>query len=122
MVGVLLQEGAADPNPGLGFALRLAPEVAGQQRAAEGQSMQVTSLLPQPSLSGHRPYIHYVGSLTTPPCSEAVQWFVMTDIVTIPSGQIKQFQQFADKATGPGRGNSRPLQPLNGRGFDYQFI
>ena len=122
VVGVMLQEGPAEPNPALAFALRLAPDAAGQTQSAEGQSMQLTSILPRPSPSGHRPYIHYVGSLTTPPCSEAVQWFVMTDIVTIPSSQVKQFQQYADKANPGLRANARPLQPLAGRTLDYQYL
>ena len=121
VVGVLLQEGPSEPNPALQFALRLAPEDAGQERAATGQSMQVDTILPQLNENGHRPYIHYVGSLTTPPCSEAVQWFVMTDTVTIPSSQVVQFQEFAGKANGV-RANSRPLQPLMGRSLDYQYL
>ncbi|KAL3135620.1 hypothetical protein ABBQ38_006101 [Trebouxia sp. C0009 RCD-2024] len=122
VVGVLLQEGPSEPNPALQFALRLAPEAAGEEQAATGQSMQIDTILPRPNEGGHRPYIHYVGSLTTPPCSEAVQWFVMTETVTIPSSQVVQFQEFAGK-TNPGvRANARPLQPLMGRSLDYQYL
>lgn len=122
VVGVLMQEGPSEPNPALQFALRMGPDAAGQQQPADGQSMQVDTLLPRPNEGGHRPYIHYVGSLTTPPCSEAVQWFVMTDTVTIPSSQVVAFQEYADKANPGLRANSRPLQPLMGRSLDYQYL
>ena len=121
VIGVLLQAGDAEPNPALQFALKLAPDTAGSSQAAGQQSMQLNSLLPE-EVDDHRPYVHYVGSLTTPPCSEDVQWFVLADTVTIPNSQVTQFQQFADKASAP-RGNARPLQPRNGRKFDYaQFL
>ena len=81
--------------------------------------MQLEALLPQQEASGHRPYIHYVGSLTTPPCSEDVQWFVFADTVTIPGSQVDQFQQYADKANPGLRANARPLQPTNNRTVDY---
>ena len=46
VVGVLLQEGPSEPNPALQFALRLAPEAAGEGQAATGQSMQIDTILP----------------------------------------------------------------------------
>ncbi len=122
VIGVMLQEGTSDPNPAVRFALENVPEAAGQEKSAGQQSMQLQSLLPQPESNGHRPYIHYVGSLTTPPCSEEVQWFVFTDIVVIPGRQVEQFQQFADRANLGVPANARPLMPLNNRSLDYSFL
>ena len=51
---------------------------------------------------------HYIGSLTTPPCSENVQWMVLRDMVTLSADQIKAFSS----RIGP---NNRPTQPLNTR-------
>ena len=62
--------------------------------------------------------MHYSGSLTTPPCSEGVDWFVFTNSIRIPDSQILDFMSFV----GEGRTiatNSRPLQPLNKRQVDY---
>jgi Eukaryotic-type carbonic anhydrase len=57
----------------------------------------VLSLLPQPQRSGRRPHVHYVGSLTTPPCSEGVDWFVFADTVGVTDSQVA-----ADEAGGGG--------------------
>ncbi|KAL0021096.1 hypothetical protein WJX79_005356 [Trebouxia sp. C0005] len=119
VVAVLLEEGPSPPNPALQFALSLAPEASHEQQTADQQPMQLESLLPQQQANGHRPYIHYVGSLTTPPCSEDVQWFVFADTVAVPGSQVHQFQQYADKANPGLRANARPLQPINNRTVDY---
>lgn len=59
-------------------------------------------------LPGSRGYWTYMGSLTTPPCTEGVRWFVMEQPVTISTDQLKEF-------TGLFGINSRPLQEKNDR-------
>jgi carbonic anhydrase len=46
------------------------------------------TLLPRSSM-----HYRYVGSLTTPPCTEGVQWVVMTEPVTISDEDIAQFAE-----------------------------
>lgn len=50
----------------------------------------------------------YNGSLTTPPCSEGVKWFVLTTPIEMSQSQIGAFKAIFS-------GNNRPVQPLNGR-------
>ena len=50
----------------------------------------------------------YAGSLTTPPCSEAVSWVVMAEPTSASQAQV----DLSSKLHPP---NARPLQPLNGR-------
>jgi carbonic anhydrase len=50
----------------------------------------------------------YSGSLTTPPCTEGVSWFLMTLPITISAEQLAAFTDIID-------GNNRPVQPLNDR-------
>lgn len=73
-----------------------------------GQTVDVQALLPR---SGR--YAHYDGSLTVPPCTENVQWFVAlpesTSATELSAAQIAKLRS----ALGP-RSN-RPLQPANGR-------
>lgn len=50
----------------------------------------------------------YMGSLTTPPCTEGVIWVVMKDPISVSHGQMRIFDRLYPH-------NSRPLQALNGR-------
>ena len=53
----------------------------------------------------------YSGSLTTPPCSEGVQWLVLTEPIKISEKSLKKFSAII----GP---NARPVQPLRNRHID----
>jgi carbonic anhydrase len=44
-------------------------------------------------LPDSRTHYRYVGSLTTPPCTEGVQWIVMTEPVTISDEDMAQFAE-----------------------------
>ncbi|GAX73853.1 hypothetical protein CEUSTIGMA_g1303.t1 [Chlamydomonas eustigma] len=70
--------------------------------------------------SAYRPYLHYPGSLTTPPCSESVDWFVMVDPMSVSEAQVLSFMKFAGSRKTLGQ-NSRPIQPFLGRAFDYNL-
>ncbi len=54
-------------------------------------------------------YYHYVGSLTTPPCTEGVNWFVMKAPREAGKEQIEQIKNAMPA------NNFRPIQPLNDR-------
>ena len=53
-------------------------------------------------------YWTYMGSLTTPPCSEGVLWMVMKQPLPVSSEQVGIFSRLY-------RNNVRPVQPSNGR-------
>jgi len=59
-------------------------------------------------LPADRRYYQYMGSLTTPPCTEGVLWLVMKQPVGISREQLRLFTQLYSH-------NARPVQPLNGR-------
>lgn len=93
VIGVFVQEGAA--NPVLQAVL---DELAGRRGAAA--SLPIANLLPR-----DRDYYRYAGSLTTPPCTETVDWFVMNQPITASRDQIATLVRlYAD--------NARPVQPL----------
>ncbi len=58
-------------------------------------------------------YFHYSGSLTTPPCSEGVNWNIMTTLVEASPAQIEAFTSIFEKSV-------RPVQPLNDRKISLQ--
>lgn len=59
-------------------------------------------------LPTRREYFTYMGSLTTPPCSENVLWFVFRDTVQVSRDQIAVFSKIYPH-------NARPIQPTNTR-------
>jgi carbonic anhydrase len=48
---------------------------------------------PETFLPASRTHVRYVGSLTTPPCTEGVQWVVMDEPVTVSDEDIAQFAE-----------------------------
>lgn len=59
-------------------------------------------------LPADRGYFSYMGSLTTPPCTEDVLWLVMRQPVQVSAEQIATFARLY-------RNNARPIQPTFGR-------
>ncbi|HSD39809.1 MAG TPA: carbonic anhydrase family protein [Rhodocyclaceae bacterium] len=66
-------------------------------------SIQADEILP-----ANRDYFSYIGSLTTPPCTEGVLWLVMKQPVQLSAEQIDVFSRFYPN-------NARPLQAASGR-------
>jgi carbonic anhydrase len=66
-------------------------------------NMDMSQLLPT-----RRDYYTYMGSLTTPPCSEGVLWVVMKEAIEISAEQIDIFSRLYPM-------NARPLQKTSGR-------
>jgi carbonic anhydrase len=62
-------------------------------------------------------YYTYKGSLTTPPCTESVTYFVMKTPLGITQAQLDTVQTLFQKnaAFAKGNGNARVVQPLNNR-------
>jgi carbonic anhydrase len=55
-----------------------------------------------------RSYYTFLGSLTTPPCTEDVTWLVLKHPVSVSAAEIEQFSKLY-------RNDARPTQPLYGR-------
>ncbi len=79
------------------------PIERGQTNTVKNSRINAMDLLP-----ADRAYFSYSGSLTTPPCSEGVNWMVMATPVEISAKQVKQYTDLFPAST-------RPVQPLNGR-------
>ena len=109
VVATLLHASAGAPsNAALALALRSAPAVG--EEASVGALVQPSQLLPP---VGRRSHFRYKGSLTTPPCTENVEWFVMATPLEVPAAQVLAFQQLVGQHALAL--NARPLQPRNGR-------
>jgi carbonic anhydrase len=92
-----------DDNMALSEFWGAMPQQAGPPRVEARILINARDLLP--SDTG---YYRYMGSLTTPPCSEGVNWFVMREPVSISPAQIERFAAAVGE-------NARPVQPVNQR-------
>lgn len=102
VVGVLIEEGARNPG--------IAPLWA-QLGATPGNEtmVQIPAEFADHIFSGEATGIyHYAGSLTTPPCSEGVKWYVRKTPTQFSKDQIAAFTATYDH-------NNRPVQALNER-------
>ncbi|KAH7662826.1 Carbonic anhydrase alpha-class protein [Dioscorea alata] len=57
-------------------------------------------------------YYRYMGSLTTPPCTEGVVWTITNKFGTVSQSQIDLLKGAVDNSA---TNNARPLQPINSR-------
>ena len=101
VVAVLLDTGAA--NPLIDKVWTYMPLDDGDRVRMPADGLQLEELLPK-----DQRYYQFMGSLTTPPCSEGVLWMVLKTPMTISKAQLKLFTQLYPN-------NARPVQPVNAR-------
>ena len=66
-------------------------------------------------------YYRWDGSLTTPPCTEGVRWFLLKQEETVCEAQVQSLRQTLRAMQGVNY-NSRAVQPLNNRTvFELEF-
>ncbi len=100
VLGVLLRSGQA--NAALQPIWNAMPHQEGPERVS-GARIDPAALLPE--VNAH---YRYMGSLTTPPCSEGITWTIYRDAIEASPEQIGQFAAlFAN--------NARPAQAPNRR-------
>ena len=100
VLGVLIEEGAE--NATLAPLWRSLPRKADESGEAR-LALDTAALLPT-----DRHVLRYSGSLTTPPCSEGVQWVVFRQPIALSHAQIAAFAEVIGD-------DHRPVQSANGR-------
>ena len=101
VVAVLLERG--NENPFIQTLWNYMPLEKNAPVSPPSAMVDLNALLP-----ASRNYYTYMGSLTTPPCSEGVLWLVMKQPVQVSPEQINIFSRLY-------RNNARPIQPSSGR-------
>lgn len=102
VVGLLFQSGEASRD--LSMFAESSPREVGKQSSFEHPLSEVLAI----PLSNITTYYRYNGSLTTPPCSEGLRWFVIPVAATISAEQISWYiELIGADARGP--------QPMNAR-------
>ena len=101
VVAVLLTAGQA--HAAIENIWNTMPGTPGRTRERPEVQFNPLALLP-----ADRAYYSFQGSLTTPPCTEGVQWLVLKTPVELAREQIVHFNALYPM-------NARPLQPANDR-------
>jgi carbonic anhydrase len=102
VVGILIKRGKH--NAALDRILSDPPKKSGEKKDV-AVSFDPNTLLPLDHF-----YFKYSGSLTTPPCSEGIQWYVLKSPIEADEKQIRAFTSI------PGFDHTaRPIQPLGSR-------
>ncbi|MBR0829221.1 carbonic anhydrase family protein [Bradyrhizobium manausense] len=100
VVGVLMAEGK--PNAAFSQIVKSMPVKEGPAVKADA-GFNPSALLPQ-----KLGYYRYTGSLTTPPCSEIVEWLVLADPISVAATDVAAFAKLYPM-------NARPVQKDNRR-------
>ena len=110
VVGVLMNI-SDDSSILVDSIMNLAPVAVGENEM-EDVTFNAQQLLPE-----NRSYYMYAGSLTTPPCTEGVRWFVMRNPVAVSTAAVRQLHTIISNFPGyegfPD--NNRPIVPSHGR-------
>jgi carbonic anhydrase len=105
VVAVLYDEGEEDHPVFLSILKDRGPTKPGEEMVFPDTKIDVGGYLP-PSFP--QKYFMYDGSLTTPPASEGVRWFVCSEVVSLSRGEIDAVKKFYFH-------NNRPVQPAYAR-------
>lgn len=90
-------------NPVVKSILANVAAVKGKENANPSVTINAVELLPS-----SKDYYAYLGSATTPPCTENVEWFILKSPVTVSPDQAARFGKLYSM-------NARPTQAINGR-------
>jgi carbonic anhydrase len=101
VVAVLIHSG--EPNAFLKGVFDHFPAKGSTETKVPGATLNLAEFLPP-----HRGYYTFEGSLTTPPCTEHVRWFVLKSPVHASAAQVQQFAARYPHV-------ARPVQALNDR-------
>ena len=102
VIGVMFKKGAQ--NPILSKIWSKFPLAEGSHKPVHLSAEDIQSIMPK-----DREYYKFMGSLTTPPCTENVHWIVYKEPVTISKEQVRRFFNIF------GHPNNRPIQKSNDR-------
>lgn len=107
VVGAFFQIG--EPAPELAELWRKAPKEETEEPVAPPKKvLDVTKIA-----STREGYFSYAGSLTTPPCSEGVRWFVLKHVSSVDKKTVDAFREWFEGRT------NRPIQPLGERAVKF---
>jgi len=109
VIGVLFKMGKT--NPFIDEFLALIPKKQHSLTPVQPGIIKLHDLFPNDEETKVENFYHYRGSLTTPPYTEAVQWFVLKHIIEASPEQIEKISAIEGN-------NARHIQGVFGRSID----
>lgn len=103
VLGVFVEGGAQTDNVAYAEYLKAFPSIK-KERYSSGVKINPIAMYP----TNNQAYYNYTGSLTTPPCSQGIDWIVMKESVKISDSQLSEFAKVYNH-------NYRPVQKLGSR-------
>lgn len=107
VVGLFVKEGLQ--NNVLKNVFKNMPKMAGLEEMVINP-INLTDLFPE-----EKSFFTYEGSLTTPPCTEGVRWFIFKEPIEMAETQISSFSELYPA-------NYRPLQRINNREVFFKSL
>ncbi len=104
VVAVMFDDSKDIANPILSKIWSKFPLNRGHNTKCKLSSDNIKALMPE-----NKDYYKFMGSLTTPPCTEGVKWNVLKTIMPISKKQVKEFFDIY------GHSNNRDIQATNSR-------
>jgi carbonic anhydrase len=103
VVGVFIRAGKE--NAALARAFQSLPAKEGDKEVLAGETIDAGALLP-----ADKTFFTYTGSLTTPPCTEGITWYVLKTPIEMSPAQIAAYSKLEHLEH-----TNRPIQSLGGR-------
>lgn len=110
-----LYQATDTPNPDFEAIVTHIPDIVSVNSNVSIDDQKILSKLILPQSSTPEDYYTYKGSLTTPPCSEIVQWIDFVQPQNISHEQLAAFRRIQSSDGSNLTHNFRPVQALDGR-------
>eukprot|EP00253_Pinus_taeda_P007084 PITA_07084 len=111
VIGILYKYGRHDT-----FLAELMNKMASLSHEMEAGAEEALGVIdPKHIKLGSRKYYRYIGSLTTPPCTEGVIWIIVKKVRTVSRDEVREIIGAIHDGYGK---NARPTQPANGRSIE----
>lgn len=100
VVGVLMTAGRANAT----FA-----QIVASMPQTKGSKVDAVGIDPNGLLPAGRSYYRYAGSLTTPDCTEGVDWMLLTNSIEVAAADIQAFGRLYPMNARPARKDGRTV-------------
>lgn len=81
------------------------------------EAFDLEKIIPKGDAAKERPFYNYQGSLTQPPCTTGVDWWVLSEPITASKDELRFVRQGIFSSPSMRHGNARSTMPIEDRGI-----